>query len=196
MRSFRVVIEGLTPLLQSRFPEDRLIGLLPNVKSAKKEAKVYSTPRDLAEEAAYRVGDNYVIPTKYLVGAFREASANYKRKDSSRKSLKSVASGAFQPCEAHGIILCPKTKKPLKSFEVDIAKGTNHLRGAVPVIRPRFDKWLAEMSFQINEHLIDAETVLAIIEDAGRTVGIGAFRVAKGGYFGQFQVVSWKEIKD
>lgn len=83
---------------------------------------------------------------------------------------------------------------PLSTFEVDIRKATNHQKGAVAVCRPRFDKWKVKTEIIIDEDLLSPEIALEMLNDSGKRSGIGSFRVSKGGYFGQFQVTSFKEI--
>lgn len=172
--------------------EEQLFGLL-GAKEKVKKPKELRTPRQIAEEHAYKVGDGYGIPMEYIRSAFTQASSDYKQSHSSRKSLKSVAGGAFRPLGEWGILL-DENDKPIKNFEVDIRKATNHLKGAVAVCRPRFDKWKVKLSVELNDDIISEETAQKILEDSGRRVGIGSFRVSKGGYFGQFQIKNWKKI--
>jgi hypothetical protein len=194
MKIFNVEIEGLTPLLHHRMSEEALMALL-GVKEKKKKPKELRTPREIAEEHAYKTptGEFY-IPMGYISGAFAHVSSDYKQSTSSRKSIKAIAGGVFRPMQEAAILTDAKGK-PLKNFEVDIKKATNHKAGAVCVCRPRFDRWRTTFQIQIDDSILSQETALQILEDSGRRAGIGSFRVAKGGYYGQFQVVSWKEIK-
>lgn len=194
MQTFTVEIRGISPLLQHRMPPEVLMGLLISEKADKKKTRNPKTPREIAEQHAYveKSGEFY-IPMSYVSGAVIQAASEFKQKDSSRKSLKRVIGGAFRPMSDKAT-LCDAKWKPLKDFEVDIQKATNHLRGAVAVCRPRFDRWQAKFSVQINETVVSREVALQILEDAGRRVGIGSFRVEKGGYFGQFEVLNWQVI--
>lgn len=194
MKSFTCKIEGITPLLQHRMPEDVLFGLL-GAKTERKKDKEIRTPRELAKRYAYlnKDGSSY-IPSAYISGAIASVSGDYKQKHSIRKSLKYIISGVFRPVDEH-IQLKSKDHKPLKKFEVDIRRGNNFQRGAVAVCRPRFDKWYAEFEVQIDDSLVASETCLHMLQDAGKRAGIGSFRVQKGGYFGQFIVTHWKESK-
>lgn len=194
MKTFQIEIEGTTPLLHHRMTDEQLFGLL-GAKAGKKKVKEEKTPREIAESHAYKAQDgSFYIPMGYISGAFREVSSDYKQKNSSRKSYKSIAGGIFRPNEESAILLDPKTKKPIKDFEVDVRKATNHQRGAVAVCRPRFDRWKTEFTVSIDDSTIAWETVLDILQDSGKRSGIGSFRVSKGGYFGQFAVTKWKEL--
>lgn len=193
MQTFNVELEGITALLHHKMTPEELLGLL-GAKEKIKKAKEVLTPRQIAEKHVYKLGDNYVIPLEYIRGAFIQASSDYKQSHSSRKSLKSVAGGAFRPLGEFAVLL-DENDVPVKNFEVDIRKGTNHQRGAVCVCRPRFDRWKVKIDIELNEDIISEESAQKILEDAGRRVGIGSFRVSKGGYFGQFQLKHWKKIQ-
>lgn len=192
MKNIDIEIEGVTPLLQHRMSEETLFGLLG---AKQKKAKVVEelTPREIAGRAAYRDNAGYYIPLEYIVGAFKHAASDYKEGNKSRKSLKTVAAGVFRPIGDRAHLLCGEGK-PLQSFEVDVRRATNHSKGAVAVCRPRFDRWRAKFSVAIDDTMIAVPTAQAILEDAGKRAGIGSFRVAKGGYFGQFRITNWSEI--
>lgn len=193
MKTFKVKIEGITPLLQHRMTEEELFGLL-GAKTQKKKDKGEETPREIAEKYAYREDDgSCYIPGEYIVGAISHVAGDYKQKNSIRKSLKGIIKGIVRPTRER-IPLLTKKGKALNDFEVDVRKATNHQKGAVAVCRPRFDEWTAEFELSINDELIGPETCLEILQDAGRRSGIGSFRVQRGGYFGQFQVSEWKAI--
>lgn len=193
MQTYKCEIEGITPLMQDKMSHETLLSLIPNIKGVKKKVKEELTPREIAEDHSYKNGNGYQIPSEYLRQAFIGASSEYKQKHSSRKSYKPIAGGIFRP-QGIFIDLIDKKKKPITTFEVDIKKATNHQKGAVAAVRPRFDKWWADFTVEIDEDLIPQELALQILEDAGRRVGIGSYRVSKGGYFGQFQVVKWKKL--
>lgn len=193
MKRIKIRVKGLTPLLQHRMRDEELMALL-GTKTKKKKDKEEQTPRQIAESYAYKNEQGFVVPSSYLVGAFKSVASEYKQKNSVRKSLKSIAGGIFRP-ESEFIQLINSKNKPLKDFEVDIKKATNHQKGAVAVCRPRFDEWELEMIASIDEELVSQEMVLDVLNDAGKRSGIGSFRVSKGGYYGQFQVTSFEELK-
>lgn len=192
MKSFEIEITGRTHLLHHRMTEEAIMSLL-GPKSKKKAVKVEKTPRQIAEEHAYKTPEGeYYIPLDYISGAFKHVASDYKQ-TSGKKSYKAIAGGIFRPVEPNAILLNNKNK-PLKTFEVDIRKATNHQAGAVVVCRPRFDEWKCKFTIEIDETLIAPEVAQDILEDSGKRAGIGSFRVAKSGYFGQFNVTSWKPI--
>ena len=194
MKIFEVEITGKTPLMHHRMPEEELHKLL-GFKSERKKDKEELTPRQIAERHAYMNKDGeYYIPSEYISGAFASIASDYKQKNSIRKSIKSIAGGVFRPIDQQ-CILEDETGVVLKTFEVDIRKATNHQKGAVAVCRPRFDRWKTRLQIQIDDSLVSEKTVLDMLNDAGRRAGIGSYRVARGGYFGAFQVTKFEEIK-
>lgn len=193
MKTLKIKIQGLTPIMHHRMTEEAVQTLIGVSKSEKKKDKEIKTPREIAQEHAYKVGGKFVIPSGYVVGAFKHAASDYKQKNSIRKSMKSIAAGAFVPCDAF-IELKTKEGDQIKDFEVDIQKATNHKAGAVIVCRPRFDDWAAEFNVEIDDDLISEEKAIEILNDAGRRAGIGSFRVCKGGVYGKFIVKSFEQI--
>lgn len=194
MKTFRVKLKGITPIMHHRMGEEALFQLL-GAKSKLKKDKIEKTPREIAEEHAYKTKDgHYYVPLSYVSGAFSHVSGDYKQTSSSRKSIKSIAGGVFRPI-GEAAMLNDYKGKPLKTFEVDIRKATNHQKGAVAVCRPRFDEWTTTFDVAVNEELLTPDVALQILNDAGLRAGIGSFRVAKSGYFGQFQVTAWDEVK-
>lgn len=192
MKNIRLKINGITPLMHHRMREEDLFGLLAT-KGGKKKDKEQKTPRELAASYAYQNKDGtFYVPSKMISSAFAVTASDYKQKNSIRKSYKAIAGGIFRPLEDRSTIK-DETGVPVKDFEVDIQKATNHQKGAIAVCRPRFDRWNIELNVTIDDDLISPETTLDILNDAGKRAGIGSFRVQRGGYFGQFQVVEFAE---
>ncbi len=192
MKLFKVKIKGTTALMHHRFTEEALFGLL-GPKTKKKKSEEPRTPREIAESHAYKGTDgSFYIPTEMVGGAFALAASEYKLSSTSRKSLKTVAKAAFRPTQETATL--KNDGQPIKDFEVDVRRATNHKVGAVAVCRPRFDRWEAEFDVQIDTDISPDKTALEILQEAGKKSGIGSFRVSKGGFFGQFNVIEWKEI--
>lgn len=191
MQRILIKIKGVTPLMHHRMDEETLFSLIKTTangkgKGDKKTTSENVTPRDIAAKHAYKMGKVFVIPTSYIIGAFREVASEYKQKNSQRKSMKSIAGGILRPEQEY--IPLTWDGSSIEDFEVDIRKATNHLKGAVAVCRPRFDLWETEGVFVADTDLITPDMLHEMLNDAGKRSGIGSFRVSKGGYFGQFQI--------
>lgn len=196
MKTVKVKIKGVTPMLQHRFTEDALFGLLGTKTDTKKD-KEAKTPRQIAEQHVYQSSDKHVyFSSEYITGALSYVATEYKQKNSQRKSLKQIIKGIVTPEQVSIPMYSDQNMKtPITDFEVDIRKATNHQKGAVAVCRPRMDKWYCEFDLQLDEDIVSVETLKNMLEDAGRRSGIGSFRVSKGGMFGKFQVIEYKESK-
>lgn len=194
MKTFNVKIVGLTPLMHHRMTEEAIMKLL-GAKETKKQVKIYKTPREIAQEHAYQMKDGTCfIPAGYIAGAFINTSSDFKRTDNSKKSLKSIAGGIFRVLE-RDVVLKDAKGKVLKDYEIDIQKATNHKVGAVAVCRPRFDDWTAQFNVTVDDSMISPSLAQQILEESGRRVGIGSFRVSKCGFYGQFKIEHFKEVK-
>lgn len=194
MKTVNIKIKGVTPMLQHRMTEDELFGLL-GAKTKRKTDKEDQTPREIAEKYAYKSEDgSFYIPSEYITGALTYVASEYKQKNSTRKSLKQIIKGVVSPVMHKADLFEDEAMtKKINSFEVDVRKATNHQKGAVAVCRPRFDKWFTELKLEVDTDLVSTETLKDMLEDAGKRSGIGSFRVAKGGMFGKFQVIEFKE---
>ncbi len=195
IQRYEIRLKHNSPLLHHRMTEEALMSLLAE-KGTKKKVKNYVTPRGIAQEHAYQYknGDCY-IPTSYITRSLMHVASDYKQKNSQRKSYKAIIGGIFMP-EKEDSLLIDENDKPIKNWEVDIRKGTNHQAGAVAICRPRFDEWETKFTCKIHTDLVTPDMILLMLNDAGVRAGIGSFRVCKGGWFGKFQVTKFEPIKD
>jgi hypothetical protein len=186
MRKYRVIVQGLTPLLMHRFGETAREALKAGSSSSIKVTDAGAA----AEQAAYRLpslsgqpGGLYQ-PAEHIERAFYQAASLHKI---GRRSAKSLAGAA--------IAISPrKIPHGTNRFELDEQSGVNPSTGGrVMIYRPRLDAWRLAFDLDLDDSLIQPDLARKILEDAGRKVGIGAFRVAKGGRFGRFEVVEFSE---
>lgn len=67
---------------------------------------------------------------------------------------------------------------------VKIGQGTADLR-----YRPQFDEWEIPLKLEYNKHgMYSLDQILTFIETGGFTVGLGEWRVEKGGLFGSYRL--------
>ena len=182
MKTLNVKIKGTRPLLMNRFG-----GVEEGpVTATRGKKKDYGTPMEQAVKATYHEDGNVFIPSSWITSAIRNAAALFKA-PGKRSSLKNMAGCA---------IVCPEEKvflgKTLENISID-SRGVVVQRARIVRHRPKFENWELSFSLLIDDELLDAETVKSIINEAGRTQGIGDFRVNKGGPFGSFEVVEIKE---
>lgn len=54
--------------------------------------------------------------------------------------------------------------------------------------RPRLNDWSLVVNLEFDENMVETNQILAAAENAGRYIGLGDYRPAKGGAFGRFTV--------
>jgi hypothetical protein len=89
------------------------------------------------------------------------------------------------------IVLRDAEGNPLKHFEVDsrpvVIPST---RGRIMRHRPRLNDWHAEFTLEIDDEVMDSDTVHQLLGEGGKRQGVGDNRPA----FGRFHVVKWMEF--
>jgi hypothetical protein len=198
MKRLEVKLVGLTPLLQHAFSNGNEIEL-PGASGRKKTRSVSAadepTPREAAEKAAYRnARGEFYFPSTCLLRLAREAAANHKIRGT-RKSAKYLVPSALFPVGEEVVITNGDGVTPVADFEVDsrpvVIPST---KGRVMRHRPRWDTWSATALLDLDDELIAPSFVQLLLEEGGRRVGIGDYRPEKGGPYGRFRVVSFREV--
>lgn len=192
MKTFVAVIDGTAALLMHRFAEEAEASTR---KATRRNATAAAVdPREEAEKCAYRHKDG----TLYIPGAafsrlLREAAGGHKARGS-RKSMKYVLPTAVRVTDE--IVALFEDGEPADDFEVDARPVViPSTRGRVMRFRPRLEKWQARVAVSVDEDLVDAKFVHQLLEEGGKQIGVGDFRPERGGPFGTFRVISWKELK-
>ena len=190
-------INGVSALLMHRFGEDAEASTgagSTGVRPIQTSIGDDDTPRSRAEKAAYRAPDG----TLYFPGAaigrlLREAGGNHKQ-SKSRKTLKWLVPSAIIVMDDTLTLIGPDGGA-LTDYEVDarpiVIPST---KGRVMRYRPRIEQWSAKITMQVITEILDLKTAHLLLEEGGRQLGIGDFRPEKGGPFGRFAVVEWKQI--
>lgn len=194
MLNVSVKCRGVTPLLMNRMSESTLEGLRTKFKPPKtKEIGKTNTPREDAEPKVYLHAGNPIIPAENLMaclicaGVFVRLDA--KRQMSTAKST--VLPGVFT---LHDFVIPLTLADGNKSaiWEADVRKGVNPNGGeAVAICRPRFDEWAFKFRATIDTNEIGENVIRDLIDKAGKRIGLGDFRPARKGIFGQFVVEKW-----
>lgn len=188
MKTIKVQIEGLTPLLIHRFSE--------NAEQAKKTRRIEVKSVDPREEAtrhAYIAEDGTFYFSAFAIpNCMGNAGANHKARGT-RKTLRFVVPSAVRTTSDR-ITITNGDGKPAKGFEVDSRPVTiPATKGRIMRHRPRWDTWGATFELIINDDLLDPATAHVLLQEAGLANGIGDFRPEKRGPFGTFRVTRWEE---
>lgn len=189
MTTFIASIAGVTPLLMHRWGEQN-----ETEESSRAIHIQRRDPRQEAERVTYRREDGTIyLPGAAIARTLREAGAAHKQRGS-RRSLKYVIPAAVLVME-DDISLLDADGGPLTTFEVDsrpvVIPAT---KGRIMRHRPRFNSWHAEFSLEVDLGMIEADLVHQLLVESGTRLGLLDYRPEKGGPFGRFSVVSWKEL--
>ena len=176
MKTIEVRIEGISPLLQHRFPEED-----HDAKSKKQSAT--SGDADI-EKSLYRLPDGTVYqPAEHLMGALKGAGARFQIPGRRKATYKNVVSSGYLIIEPFAI---PHLKP---KWDVDSRPVVNpSTKGRVLRKRPCFREWALSFKIIVEETEIPINVLKEMLDLAGRSIGIGDFRPAKGGSFGRFLV--------
>jgi len=186
MKTIKIEIRGITPLLIHRFNE--------SAEQSKPNRRVEVKQRDPREEAtknAYIAKDGSFYFSAFAIpNAMGAAGSNHKA-TGSRKSLRFVVPSAVRMMSDTVTIL--NGAGPAKTFETDSRPVTiPATKGRVMRHRPRFDQWGARFDLLLDDELLSVEMAQQLLQEAGQSIGIGDFRPEKRGPFGTFRITEFK----
>lgn len=190
---------GTSPLLMNRMSESTLEGLRTKIKKAKsKDIGNTRTPREDAEPKVYTAHGVPSLPGENLMSCLIAAGVfvrlDQKRQVSTGKST--MLPGLMSLLTLHLPIVDPDTGATAV-WEPDVRKGVNpNGNEAVCICRPRFDRWSFRASIDIDDAEIGENTIRQLWDLAGRRIGLGDFRPARKGVFGQFVVEEWSRPEE
>jgi hypothetical protein len=185
MKLFKVTVEGISPLLMHRYAMEPSASGHSGGTSA---SIVNKDPKEEAERGAYRLqsGELYQ-PAEHIERSMFWGAKFHKIGRKSAASL--VPAGIFvkERQLPHGT----------REYEIDSRRVVIRATGnAIVRHRPRLDSWKLSFHLEVDAAIFKKDLVLAILQDAGRKVGVGDFRPQRGGSFGRFIVTSFEEVKD
>lgn len=188
-------ITGTYPLLQHRFGEMAEAGLDKSTRGADTKVRKDYSPREMAEQNCYRLGDGSIgHPSQAIIRAMCDAGVNYKLKGS-RQSLRFVVPAAVRSLDEYVRVL-DLDLKPVTAVEVDSRSVVNQkVKARVMCHRARIEQWVAQGRLSLDTELLDEEMAQKLLTDAGRRLGIGAFRPQSRGPFGTFRVTKFERIE-
>jgi len=162
------------------------------VKGGKKEP----TREEVAELACYRLADGSCgIPSLAVRGTVIAAASDFKV-PKKRYSLARLLQGMeIAPMEFLSI---ERDGSPVTDYAIDTRRAVNkNTKGAIIVHRPKYPTgWRLNFSLILDDELFKnmpdddvRDTLTAVLNDAGKRIGIGSYRPAKNGWFGKFRVL-------
>jgi hypothetical protein len=172
MAQVRVKIKSIAPLLMHRFPFEN-----ENEETAKKRGEVYDPVAD-SEKALYKNDKGCYAPSTWIEACLRDTAKDFKKGKSTYKAT--VLASVFVDPEQ--IPLNKQTYDEIDRRPVVIQ------RNRIVRARPRFNSWELEFTINFDDKILDKKVLKQILEEAGKTKGIGDYRPK----YGRFEVVSFE----
>lgn len=171
MKELNVEITGISPLLQHRFVEEKS-------EASKRKQKVY-VDEDELEKALYKNQEGKIIqPAIHIKSAMVKSASNFKFEG--KKTYKDIIKAE--------VIIDPLEIVHLnQAYEMD-KRGVVIQRARVMRVRPKFNDWKLQFKILFNEDRLTPKILKEIIEDAGKTVGIGDNRPE----YGRFKITKFE----
>lgn len=192
----KVTIEGITPLLMNRFTEANEVAVSGGTSVSFKGDK--GTPRQQAEPKRYADGDGRLyIPGPNIFAALVAAGTFHKAGKSKLTTMKTSLIPAGIMVDDIVCLIHDGDGVPLTGWEVDsrsvVIPATG---GRVMSHRPRVDRWAATFTLDVDGSMFAPNLVRAVVDDAGKKIGLGDYRPARKGPFGRFVVKQWAVTQD
>lgn len=184
-----VTIAGLTPLLMNRFTETAEVSVSGGASPVLRGDR--GTPREQAERKRYADEQgNLFIPGpnifSCIINAGRFHKAGKKQLTTAKESLIPAGVSVME-------LVCPLIGS---AWEVDsrsvVIPATG---GRIMCHRPRIDRWQTTFTLDIDEQVFSPDLVRAVVDDAGKRIGLGDFRPVRKGPFGKFVVNAWGVVE-
>jgi hypothetical protein len=190
-----VTITGITPLLMNRFTEANEVQVSGGSTVTYKGDK--GTPRDQASPKRYAddAGRLY-IPGPNIFAALIAAGSFHKAGKSKLTTMKTSLIPAGIMVDDVVCLLTDAAGKALTDWEVDsrsvVIPSTG---GRIMAHRPRVDAWCASFTLDVDSTMFAPNLVRAVVDDAGKKIGLGDYRPARKGPFGRFVVTKWEAVE-
>lgn len=190
MKKYEVTLTSVTPYMQHRMDDVKLSEWEKLKHKVIERDDVAKEDATRAEFHAYRdkqTGSCY-IPAEHLKGALIGAGGMVKSKVGARsKSMKTIVAAMF--------FVSPEKVSLPDYDDIDKRSAVNkNVKARVITIRPKWTKWTATFTLLVDEDSITKDTIKAVLEYAGKYIGIGSFRPTNNGEFGRFEVAGLKEL--
>lgn len=174
-----IQVFGLTPLITDRVSQSTLDEIAKKQTGGAKTPREFRDPEQEWRDKLYEVKagtGTYGVPG----GAFKECmvAAGYRCMGEQMTRLRAM-------------FTVPVEIVPILDSVPQMRRDAGRLQGRVltPIWRPEFPlPWRMEVPFKFNASLITLEQLVNLIDLAGFSIGIGAWRPEKSGNFGQFSV--------
>lgn len=182
MKTVKIAIKGVTPLLQNRFIQADIEGSSELRTGAPKEKdfkdKLYI---DSATKKIYQ-------PASHIFGALVNAGKNLKIRGAGKRTYSKIFGSSLNVIPEY---IIHKNSNYIP-FTIT-ANNPNKKGNKMIVTRPMFPNWELSFEIQILDDAIPISVLKEALDYAGRYVGIGDWRPDTKGKYGQFIVTEFLE---
>lgn len=176
-----IEIKGKTPLIVHAWSQKAKQMMLDAQQGVKKVKQLRDPAADYESSIYYLADGRQGVPATAIKSA-TIGGARFFKGAVTMAALKPVLYvHADDP--STGLIAVTGTPRPREDM-VRVGMGTADLR-----YRAEYPDWSARIRVEFAPHMIDAASVVALV-DAGGRVGIGEWRPEKGGIYGTYSVVA------
>lgn len=179
LRTLKLTVIGDSPLICHRWSDGAKQSILGRQMQKAKTAKTPRDPKKEYEDSLYPHPDGgYGFPMVGFKRAIVDAASF------AQDITKVVLRGAVHMVGEYARI---KGKPQMREDTVRIGMGSGDLR-----YRAEFPDWSTELMVQFNAGVLSQEQVVALLDLAGFSIGIGDWRPQKSGSFGRFHIARSK----
>lgn len=185
-----VELTGTTALICNRF-HDEAAEAATSGRRLSTAAADRGSPREQAEKKLYYGADGktLIIPQPNLLRSVVDGGAFHKAGRSKITTQKSSLIYACLDIDGSEIPILYKEPWRVDTRAVRIpATG-----GRILMHRQMFDDWALRFTVTLDTDVIGVKLLRAIVDDAGKKIGLGDFRPATKGPYGKFVVTKWTE---
>lgn len=179
-----VTIKGTSPLIVHAWSQKALREMLTSQQMTKEQKKKAKENRAAKDPDAEFEGAKYVVDGK---DCFRTIAVKKAMVDAG------YALGISRAVVRQAVFIegdhFPIQFKRCEKREDTVKVGPFTNRQADLRYRPEYSDWSADLRLRYREDMVDEAQLLALLQSAGFSIGIGEWRPQKDGQFGTFEVV-------
>lgn len=188
---FNVRLEGITPLICNRFHDEAAMAATSGSRSSA-AGQERGTPMEQATKKVYTSADGkrLIIPQPNLLRCLVDGGTFHKvgKAQVTTKEKSMLFSCIDIAVSEIDLIYKQPWRVDTRAIVIPSTKGR------ILTHRPMFDDWALAFEIYIDGDIITPNLVRAIIDDAGKRVGLGDFRPARKGPYGRFVVTLWEQV--
>lgn len=184
-----VEIQGVSPLILNRFTDEAALSATNGTRTSA-IGQNRGTPQEQAEKKLYlgADGETLMLPSPNLFACIIAGGEFHKAGKSKITTQKKSLIPACLSIEEVEIPLISE-----QGWTVDIrAVRIPSTGGRILAYRPIFHDWKLAFTLDLDTDFLSENLMRAIVDDAGKRVGLGDFRPACKGPFGRFVVTRWQ----